>query len=158
MKREELFEELWLEQDRANDLAVEYDLRPHRYGDMVLFQAEGALIHEIGKKPNITLTEIASILKRTPGACSQIVKKLANKGLIEQTRNKENRRVYNLTLTEEGNRIYIDHLEFNRNCKNLVFQNLKGYSDEELMTYIKIQKELNKSLQDYIVSNEEENK
>ena len=45
--REELLQRLWEAQDEAYDLMAEYDSLPHRYGDNVLYQAEGhlSLIH-----------------------------------------------------------------------------------------------------------------
>ena len=101
-RRTKLLNRLWDEQNIAYSLMVEYDSLPHQYGQHVLFQAEGYVINCIASYPGITVTELAGILKKTPSACSQIVRKLSDKGLVEQKRNVKNKRSYNLCLTEEG--------------------------------------------------------
>ena len=52
--REELLQRLWEAQDEAYDLMAEYDSLPHRYGDNVLYQAEGHIIDLIADHPGIT--------------------------------------------------------------------------------------------------------
>ena len=78
--REELLRDIWEAQDEAYDLMYEYDSLPHRYGDNTLYQSEAHVIDLIGENPEITVTEIAAILKKTASACSQIVRKLRAKG------------------------------------------------------------------------------
>ena len=145
MKRDEILEQLWAEQDIAFELMTEYDSLPHHYGEDVLYQAEAYVVHEIGKNPNTTTTELATILNKTTSACSQIVKKLVAKGLVEQTRNEENKRVYNLTLTSDGERVYKDHIEFNKMCQKLTFDLLKEVTDEELLIHTKVQQLINRA-------------
>ena len=143
MERNEILDQLWKEQDLAFELMTEYDSLPHHYGEDVLFQAEAYVVHEIGNKPGITTTEIAEKQKKTTSACSQLVKKLIVKGLVEQTRNEENKRIYNLTLTKDGERVYKDHIEFNKKCQKITFELLKEFTEEELATHIKVQKAIN---------------
>ena len=50
----------------------------------------------------ITISEMAYRTKKTPSAYSQMIRKLRKKGLVEQTRNKENLREYMLNLTPDG--------------------------------------------------------
>ena len=116
-KREELLRQLWTAQDEAYDLMCEYDSLPHHYGENILYQAEGHIIDLIAAYPGITITDLGNILKKTPSACSQIVRKLKEKGWVEQTRNRDNNRQFNLKLTESGQKVYEDHLEFNRYCQ-----------------------------------------
>ena len=80
--REELLRDIWEAQDEAYDLMYEYDSLPHRYGDNTLYQSEAHVIDLIGENPEITVTEIAAILKKTASACSQIVRKLRAKGWV----------------------------------------------------------------------------
>ena len=147
MNREEILRQLWAEQDKAFDLMTEYDSLPHHYGSNVLYQAEAYVIHEIGKNPYTTATEIAQVLNKTKSACSQIMKKLIQKGLVEQIRNEENRRIFNLVLTKDGEKLYQDHIEFNESCKKNTFEMLSKFSDEELMIHIKVQEEINRAYQ-----------
>ena len=145
MERSEILKKLWAEQDEAFELMTEYDSLPHHYGEVVLYQAEAYIVHEIGDQPNITTTEIAAKQKKTTSACSQIVKKLIAKGLVEQTRNEENKRIYNLTLTKDGERVYKDHVEFNEMCQGITFDLLSGFTDEELEIHTRVQNAINKA-------------
>lgn len=143
--RRELLEEIWKGQDLAYDLMVEYDSLPHHYGESILYQAEGHIIDLIAAYPGVTTTELATILKKTASACSQIVRKLRDKGLVEQSRNRDNNRLYNLTLTVLGFQIYKDHQTFTDDCRERTFQLLQDCTDEELVAHAKVQARLNKA-------------
>ena len=143
MKRKEILKKLWQGQDEAFELMTEYDSLPHHYGEDVLYQAEAYIVHEIGNQPGITTTEIAEKQKKTTSACSQLVKKLIAKGLVEQTRNAENKRIYNLTLTKDGHRVYKDHIHFNEMCQQITFELLSEFTEEELAIHTKVQKAIN---------------
>ena len=124
---------------------VEYDALPHHYGEAILYQAEGEIIDLIAIHPGVTITDLGNILKKTASACSQIVRKLREKGWVEQTRNRENNRVYNLTLTETGMQIYQGHQAFTQNCRDITFELLGDFSEEELETYLRVQEKLNEA-------------
>ena len=83
-QREALLRQIWAAQDEAYDLMYEYDSLPHQYGENTLYQSEAQIIDLIGEHPEITVTELAAVLKKTPSACSQIVRKLRAKGWVEQ--------------------------------------------------------------------------
>lgn len=146
-KRKELLKQLWEAQDAAYDLMCEYDSLPHHYGENILYQAEGHIIDLIAAYPGITITDLGNILKKTPSACSQIVRKLKAKGWVEQTRNEANNRQYNLELTESGRRVYEDHLEFNRFCQRETYTLLAQFTDEELAHHVAVQQKLNEAYQ-----------
>lgn len=131
--------------DESVRLINEYDSIPHDYGVAVMYQAESQIIHLVGTTPRITAAEIASILKKTPSACSQLIRKLRQKGWIEQVRNEENNREYQLLLTSEGDKIFKDHDRFEQNCYRRSFQNLSEFSEKDMETYIAIQKKLNET-------------
>ena len=136
-QREALLGQIWAAQDEAYDLMYEYDSLPHRYGAHILYQSEAHIIDLIGEHPEITVTELAAILKKTPSACSQIVRKLRAKGWVEQVRNAENNRIYNLYLTESGKQVY-----------QATFQLLSNFSPEELEHHLMVQRKLNEAYQD----------
>ena len=144
-RRTKLLKRLWDEQNIAYSLMVEYDSLPHQYGQHILFQAEGYVINCIASYPGITVTELAGILKKTPSACSQIVRKLCDKGLVEQKRNLKNKRSYNLCLTEEGEQLTKIHQSFNEECQKITFELLNQFTEEELYTHILVQKKLNEA-------------
>ncbi|WP_251449085.1 MarR family winged helix-turn-helix transcriptional regulator [Vermiculatibacterium agrestimuris] len=143
--RQELLKKVWDAQDEAYELMVEYDSLPHHYGEAILYQAEGEIIDLIAIHPGVTITDLGNILKKTASACSQIVRKLREKGWVEQTRNRENNRVYNLTLTETGMQIYQGHQAFTQNCRDITFELLGDFSEEELETYLRVQEKLNEA-------------
>jgi len=146
-KRNELFTQLWEAQDEAYDLMYEYDSLPHHYGENIMYQAEGHIIDLIAIYPGITITDLGNILKKTPSACSQIVRKLKEKGWVEQSRNQDNNRQYNLSLTESGKKVYEDHLAFTQFCQLETFKLLESATDEELEAHLKVQRLLNRAYQ-----------
>lgn len=146
-KREKILCQLWDAQGEAYELMNEYDSLPHCYGETTLYQAEAYIVNWIGKQPDITITELADNLKKTPSACSQIVRKLVGKELVKQVRNENNKRIYNLRLTAEGMKLYEDHIAFNRQCQQETFEMLDGFSEEELAVYLKVQQMINRAYQ-----------
>lgn len=143
--RDKLLQQVWEAQDEAYSLMYEYDTLPHRYGEDTLYQAEGHIVDLIALHPGITATDLAEKLKKTVSACSQIIRKLRAKGWVEQTRNPENNRLYNLTLTKSGERLYKAHQLFSRDCQEKTFSLLSGFTDEELEIHLRVQLALNKA-------------
>lgn len=144
-RRKALLQKLWAAQDQAYELMAEYDSLPHTYGNVVLYQAEALVVNLIGEHSDITITELGSILKKTASACSQIVRKLKSKGLVEQVRNESNNRQLNLRLTDAGKQIYLDRLSLNLECQNILFQMLQEFSDEEIAHHIAVQERINQA-------------
>ena len=144
-QREALLRQIWAAQDEAYDLMYEYDSLPHQYGENTLYQSEAQIIDLIGEHPEITVTELAAVLKKTPSACSQIVRKLRAKGWVTQVRNEENNRIFNLHLTESGQRVYQDHTAFNQSCQSSTFQLLETFSTQELEHHLMVQRKLNEA-------------
>ena len=140
-----IYHEMIDELDESYRLMHEYDSMIHDYGTAVLYQAESKIIHLVGELPGITAVELSAILRKTPSACSQILRKLRQKGWIEQTRNADNNREYNLTLTPEGWAIYEGHNQFEQRCYKRTYKNLEAFSDEQLRIFVEIQKKLNET-------------
>ena len=147
MEREDILMQIWAAQDEAYSLMTEYDTLPHYYGETVLYQAEAYIINHIGRMPDITTTELAAALNKTPSACSQSVRKLIDKGLITQRRNARNKRLYNLRLTGYGQQVFQDHIEFNRDCQKNTFRMLEKFSTAELENYLRVQQRINAAYQ-----------
>ena len=146
-QREALLRQIWAAQDEAYDLMYEYDSLPHQYGENTLYQSEAGIIDLIGDHPEITVTELAAILKKTPSACSQLVRKLRAKGWVTQVRNEANNRIFNLHLTESGQRVYQDHTAFNHSCQEATFRLLETFSTQELEHHLMVQRKLNEAYQ-----------
>lgn len=123
----------------------EYNSLLHDYNGVVMYQAESQFIHKIGEEPGITVTELAAYFGKTRSACSQLMRRMKDKGWLYQTRNSDNNREYNLYLTEEGQKIYNYHKEFEESCYRRSAQMLEEFSEKDLEIYIRIQKKLNES-------------
>ncbi|WP_270913599.1 MarR family winged helix-turn-helix transcriptional regulator [Allofournierella sp. CML151] len=147
-KRSELLEQVWNQQNQAYDLMCEYDAMPHRYGACMLYQAQAHMIDLIALYPGITAADLASILRKTPSACSQTLRKLREKGLVEQLRNAENNRQYKLQLTESGQALYRDHAAFSADCQQRTFDRLAEFTEEELALYLRVQQRINEAYAD----------
>ena len=145
--RYNLFCDLIAQLDIASELIQEYDTQLHDYKGTVLYQAESQLIKLIGHHPGISAVECAVIFKKTMSACSQLIKKLKSKGWIKQERNEQNKRVYNLYLTDAGKVIYENHKEFEESCYQRTFGLLDSFAEKDFDTYIQIQKLINQGFQ-----------
>lgn len=147
-KRRELLEQIWNQQNQAYDLMCEYDAMPHRYGACMLYQAQAHMIDLIAQYPDITAADLAVILRKTPSACSQTLRKLREKGLVEQLRNTANNRQYKLQLTESGQALYRDHAAFSADCQQRTFDRLAEFTEEELALYLRMQQRINEAYAD----------
>lgn len=156
-QKECLYFQLLKEVLEGRRLLNEYDASPHRYGDTVLFQAESHLIQEIGRTPDTTVTDLAEKLGKTPSACSQLVRKLRAKGLVVQTRNETNNRVYHLNLTDTGWLIYQHHEQYDEACRQRELQHLSDFSIEDLELFSRIQRCLNQAFEEDIKAGEPSN-
>lgn len=146
-ERYNLFCLMMNEIEKAGRLMNEYDALPHEYDDEVLYQVESHVIQMIGQNPGTTATSIAQALGKTTSACSQCVKKLKKKRWIEQVRNEENNRQYNLYLTESGWDIFNKHELFDQECDERKCYALEKFSNEALTMYLEIQKRINEEFE-----------
>lgn len=143
----EQYKELLQSFDKGYELCYEYDSMPHQYGDEVLYQSEMHFLEVVGDTPSITITVISQQLEKTKSACSQMVRKLVKKELLTQERNEKNNREYYLNLTERGKEIYEVHKEFDEKCMQRTYKSLADFSEEELQSYISVQKAMNQVFQ-----------
>ena len=143
--RKELFKQLLDEIDISYKLIYEYDQIPLLYGGNLFYQQETHTIQQIGKNPGITVSEISENTGKTTSACSQIIKKLRQRNAIVQKRNMNNCRQYNLELTDYGWEIYNEHEALDSACFDTYEEQLKGFTEEQLMTTIMVQKKLNEA-------------
>ncbi len=145
LERKELFNNIIKEIDAAYELISDYDSTPHRYGQETLYQAESYLVHAIGDNPGITVTDLAEKFDKTKSACSQLLRKLIQKGFVLQKRNDFNLREYLLYLTEAGQGIYDGHAKVNEFCLARSMEMVGDYSDEQLKDFVEIMRRINAS-------------
>ena len=152
-KRSERLDELLDVFDKGYSLCAQYDEIPHQYGEEVLYQSEMHFLQAVGNTGDITITTISQQLGKTTSACSQMVRKLKKKNLIEQRRNEKNNREYYLNLTPKGKEIYLAHEKLDHKCIQRTKEVLDEFNDEEREIYIRIQKQLNETFQKDVQEN-----
>ena len=127
----------------------EYDSLPHSYGENVLYQAErrisstGSPFTPASPSPTLQIW-----CAKRPAPCSQLVRRLRDKGWVEQVRNTANNRQVMLRLTPAGEHVYRDHAAFDKQCQALTFRRLEGFTEAELATYLSIQRRINEAYAD----------
>ena len=126
-------------------LMHEYDSMIHDYGTAVLYQAESKIIHLVGERPGIKPLNCPQYSGKLPAPVPRFCASSARRGWIEQTRNADNNREYNLTLTPEGWAIYEGHNQFEQRCYKRTYKNLEAFSDEQSRIFVEIQKKLNET-------------
>lgn len=90
------------------------------------------LIECIGNHEEMNITEIAKILGNTRGAVSQMAKKLEAKGLINKKKKGNNNKEILLTLSKEGNEIFLEHEKFHASLYEDILSSLDGVTQENL--------------------------
>ncbi len=143
MEHNDLLKKLWTVGVEYIDIGAENIALPKYFGEIALYYTERKLLVMIGETPDITITEMAAAIQKTPSFCSQIIKKFVHYGWVEQIRNATNKRVYNLRLTEAGAKAYAVYAGYNETEKSAIITVLNQFSTEELENYIKIQEAIN---------------
>ncbi len=133
------------ELDRGVSLINEYDALLHDYGGEKMFQAESQMIKAIGSSQGITAVQLSEKFGKTASACSQLIRKLKNKGWVLQRRNPLNSREYHLFLSETGLEFFKKHQKFEEACYKRTFELLDDLPDSEIEAYIRVQQRLNKA-------------
>ena len=129
--------------DEGVALINAYDALLHDYDGEKMYQAESQMIKAIGNHQGITAAQLAANFGKTASACSQLIRKLKNKGWVIQQKNPENSREYYLFLSKEGYEFFEKHRKFEDACYQRTFEMLGDISEEEIQTYIRIQQCLN---------------
>jgi len=97
---------------------------------------ERRVLININENHGITNVELASLLGRTPGAITQIIIKLQNKGLVERVKKKGNAKAVHLFPTLAGVNLALDYKAKEIIGVDKIVQSLNmQYSSEEIDTF-----------------------
>lgn len=146
-KRYELFLKMMDGFNQMHDGMAEYGRLPRVYGGFLLYEREVHLLRSIGNTPGISVTKIAKEFRYTTSACSQVVKKMCEKGFVEKKKNSENSKEINLYLTKQGKKVYQFHDEFDRMCYKRNFEHLAEFTDQEIEIAGKVARRLNECIE-----------
>lgn len=106
----------------------ENTLRSSQFSDCTLKEVHTMDI--IGKKKNVTPSDVSKELMITLGTVTTSLNKLEKKGYITRTRSVDDRRVVYLKLTKKGRVIYHLHKKFHR---VMIDRILEGMGERELV-------------------------
>lgn len=86
------------------------------------------ILQMIGEHQNVTVTELATIANVTKSATSQMVAKLANRGLLRKAFSGENNKELRLSLTKLGEKAFCAHQRIHGQHMAEVVQRLGAFS------------------------------
>lgn len=92
---------------------------------------ERHILVSINDDHGITNTELAAMLGRTPGAITQIIVKLEQKGLVERVKHKRNAKVVHLYPTPQGVKIAISYKAQEIICMRKMMAQLESLHTED---------------------------
>ncbi len=113
----------------AQTIAREID---RRMGDLGLTDAQWKPLILLRQGTCLTAVDISRMICHDTGAVTRVLDRLEAKGLIRRTRSEADRRVVNLELTEEGQRV---SAEVPKILSCLVNQVLAGFSEDEFAVF-----------------------
>ncbi|MDR4889509.1 MarR family transcriptional regulator [Fredinandcohnia sp. QZ13] len=98
----------------------------------------------INKVGSCTSTELAEVFEVKKSAITAIINRLFEKGLIQRTRDENDRRIVYLTLSNKGNELFTKTEE---RVHKLVESIIGEFSEEEIVRFLKTYEKLNGILQ-----------
>nr|WP_309100226.1 MarR family transcriptional regulator [Fredinandcohnia onubensis] len=98
----------------------------------------------INKVGSCTSTELAEVFEVKKSAITAIINRLFEKGLIDRTRDENDRRLVYLTLSKRGKVLFSKTEE---RVNNLVESIIGEFSEEEIVQFLKTYEKLNGILQ-----------
>lgn len=105
----------------------------------IINMAEVHILTMIADEPGITTNVLAQKWKCTKAAVSQNVKKLEQKKLVYRIQDEENKKVFHLYVTEEGENLALAHKRFDiLDIIETKEELLKYCTEEEIDTFYKV--------------------
>lgn len=101
------------------------------------------MLRYISRKGSCTSTELAEVFDVKKSAITAIITRLVEKGLIERTRDENDRRVVYLALTEKAKELFNDTEE---RIHKLVGSFIQKFEENEITQFIKTYEKLDKIL------------
>ena len=130
---------------RVMNKVMDNQKRPRKYGsDELLYPSEIHTIMMIGNNEGIHVSELARIAGVTKGAVSQIVGKLAKKGLARKLEDPGNASKILLELTNKGKVAFYSHERMHEEMDAPLFEYLRKLTDKEMQVMLDILSKLEK--------------
>lgn len=105
--------------------------------------AEAHCIDKIGSMDYANVTKVAVEMNMTRGAISKISRKLLNKNLIVTYQKPENNKEVYFRLTEQGQKVYIEHKKCHHQARQEKLAILSAYSEQEQSIILRFLNDIN---------------
>lgn len=106
-----------------------------------VYMREADLLDALGED-GLTMSEIASALKITQGAATQIVRRLVRKGYISRTQAEDDKRRIYVVKTPLGQRIDQAHQAYEEHVYGKMYELLSDLTPEDIRRFISFEKKI----------------
>ena len=130
--RDDLYEDLFRDMNQFHKLKFSDMMQNMSKADFIVMN----VIMNKGKEDKMTISELAAIARMLPSAISRTLKGLEEKGYVERTINKQDRRNTYVELTEEGKKQTREVRQVMRDFGKTVMAKLDEHEVNELILYL----------------------
>ncbi len=130
--RDDLYEDLFRAMNQFHKLKFSDMMQNMSKADFIVMN----VIMNKGKEDKMTISELAAIARMLPSAISRTLKGLEEKGYVERTINKQDRRNTYVELTEEGKKQTREVRQVMRGFGKTVMAKLDEHEVNELILYL----------------------
>lgn len=130
--RDDLYEDLFRAMNQFHKLKFSDMMQNMSKADFIVMN----VIMNKGKDDKMTISELAAIARMLPSAISRTLKGLEEKGYVERTINKQDRRNTYVELTEEGKKQTCEVRQVMRDFGKTVMAKLDEHEVNELILYL----------------------
>ena len=130
--RDDLYEDLFRAMNQFHKLKFSDMMQNMSKADFIVMN----VIMNKGKDDKMTISELAAIARMLPSAISRTLKGLEEKGYVERTINKQDRRNTYVELTEEGKKQTCEVRQVMRDFGKTVMEKLDEHEVNELILYL----------------------
>lgn len=115
------------------------------------FRGQGRIIHLLAHNEGLSQRELAGLAQIKPGSVSEVLERLEKTQMIKRWRDKKDRRIVRVQLTDRGKNLYKENLQKRRQFEK---EMLAPISAEERATFLtvleKMQVQLRKNYGDLL--------
>lgn len=99
-----------------------------RRGILGIEPSHGVILRQLGQRGPLSMSELAKLTGRTKPTVTVLVKKLIRYGYVMRCQDREDGRVFNVSLTQKALDLAGDLVEVSEGMRNTLF---KGFSEEQ---------------------------
>lgn len=119
-----------------------------------LYVGQPAILDVISKNPGLTQKVLADLGGIKPSTINVMLARMAKNGLVETKRDKNNSKLSKVYITEKGQKLCLEALEYRRNIQTKQFNN---FSEDEIKTFKDLLTRINQNLQSVLDEEEDLN-